>query len=89
MVVGMMRAGVDPATVLPAAADAAREHTTVEASDVEVVRAVPRLTVRYEALDDLTASTVGRAVVDRVQELVDVEASRVTRRYGARWYPLR
>lgn len=89
MTVGAMQADVDPATVLPAAADAAREHTTVEASTIEVVRGVPRLTVRFEAIDDLTAAGIGRAVVARTDELVVVEASRITRRYGARWYPMR
>lgn len=89
MVVGLMHPGVDPADVLPAAADAAREHTTVEASELDILRGRPRLTVRYEALDDLTAATVGRAVVARVDEMVDVEGSRITRRFGARWYPMR
>ncbi|EYR62096.1 hypothetical protein N866_11955 [Actinotalea ferrariae CF5-4] len=89
MIVGMLHQGVDPADVLPAAADAARAHTPVEATALEVVRGQPRLTVRYEAPDDLTAATVGRAVVARVDTLVDVETSRVTRRFGARWYPMR
>nr|WP_297425267.1 hypothetical protein [uncultured Actinotalea sp.] len=89
MVVGMLHRGVDPATVLPAAADAARALTPVEGTALEVVRGQPRLTVRYEAPDDLTAAGVGRAVVARVDELVDVETSRVTRRFGARWYPMR
>lgn len=89
MIVGMLHAGVDPAEVLPAAADAARVRTAVEGTALEVVRGRPRLTVRYEAPDDLTAAGVGRAVVARVDELVDVETSRVTRRFGARWYPMR
>ena len=89
LVPGMLHLGVDPATVLPAAADAAREHTTVEAGTVEVVRGRPRVTVRYEAPDDQTASDVGQAVVARVGELVVVETSRVTRRSGNRWYPMR
>jgi len=89
MVVGDLRDGVDPATVLPAAADAARGLSAVEASDVEVVRGTPRLTVRFEAPDDATAAAVRRAVVGRTDELVEVEVSRVYRRYGPRWYPLR
>ena len=51
MVVGDLRDGVDPATVLPGAADAALGLGTVEASSVEVVRGAPRLTVRFEAPD--------------------------------------
>lgn len=89
MVVSDLRAGVDPADVLPAAADAAREHVTVEASTLEVVRNEPRLTVRFEAPDDLTAAQVGQVVVRRTDALVVVEVSRVTRRWGSRWYPLR
>src|SRR5659263_502402 len=79
MVVGDLRDGVDPATVLPAAADAARELTAVEASYVEVVRGTPRLTVRFEAPDDAAAAAVRRAVVGRTDELVEVEVSRVYR----------
>ena len=86
LVPGLLRAGTDPATVLPAAVAAAREHTTVEAGTVDVVRGQPRLTVRFEASDDLTAAHVGQAVVARAEELVVVETSRVTRRYGARWH---
>jgi len=89
MVVSLLRPGVDPADVLPAAAAAARELVAVEASELAVRHGRPVLTVRYESADDLAASHVGRAVVDRVDTMVDVEVSRVTRRYGARWYGLR
>lgn len=89
MVVGAMRLGSDPAQVLPAATGAAREHTAVEAGQIEIVRGAPVLTVRYEAVDDLTAAGVGTAVVRRVDEMVVVETSRVMRRFGARWYPMR
>lgn len=87
--VGLMHRGVDPADVLPAAVAAARELTAVEHGAIEVVRGVPRVTVRFEAPDDVAAAGIGRAVVGRVDELVEVEVSRVTRRYGARWYPMR
>ena len=86
---GAMRLGVDPADVLPAATGAARERTAVEAGQIEIVRGQPYLTVRYEAVDDLTAAKVGRAVVERVDGMVVVETSRVTRRFGNRWYPMR
>jgi hypothetical protein len=89
LVPGLLHRGVDPAAVLPAAVEAARQHTTVEAGTIEVVRGEPRVTVRYEAPDDQTASDVGQAVIARVGELVVVETSRVTRRFGARWYPMR
>jgi hypothetical protein len=89
MAVGLLRPGADPADVLPAAVAAAREHTAVEAGQIDIVRGVPRLTVRFEAPDDLTAAGIGRSVVDRAEELVQVDVSRVTRRMGARWYGLR
>jgi len=89
MVVGMLHRGVDPADVLPAAMDAARERTAVEGGQIEVVRGVPQLTVRFEAPDDVAAAGVGQAVVAVVDGLVDVEGHRVTRRYGSRWYPMR
>jgi len=42
-----------------------------------------------EAPDGASSAAIGQAVVARVDELVDVEGSRVTRRYGSRWYPMR
>ncbi|MDO8106047.1 hypothetical protein Q6348_02420 [Isoptericola sp. b441] len=89
IVVGLMRAGADPAAVLPTAIEAGRDLTAVEHGQIEIAAGRPRLTVRYEAPDDLTAAGFGRAIVERVDELVDVEVSRVTRRWGSRWYPLR
>jgi len=88
MVVSLLRPGVDPADVLPAAAAAAREHAAVEANELSIRDGRPILTVRFDAPDDHAAALVGRGVVDRVDTMVDVEVSRVTRRYGARWYGL-
>ena len=87
MVVGMLHRGVDPERVLPAAMNAAGEHT--EGGQIEVVRGVPQLTVRFEAPDDVAAAAIGQAVVAVVDGLVDVEGHRVTRRYGSRWHPMR
>lgn len=89
MELGALHRGVDPADVLPAAIDSARALTAVEAGTVEVRRGRALVVVRFEASDDLEASGVGRTVVRRIDELVVVESSRTTRRYGARWYPLR
>lgn len=89
MELGVLHRGVDPADVLPAAVATARELTAVEAGTVEVRRGRALVTVRFEAADDLAASGVGRSVVQRVDELVVVESSRTTRRFGARWFPLR
>jgi hypothetical protein len=89
MALGDLHLGVDPARVLPTAIQAAREHTAVEAGQVDVASGLPLVTVRFDAADDLLAASVGRAVVERVDGLVVVETSRVTRRRGARWEPLR
>ena len=89
MALGALHRGVDPADVLPTAVDTARALTAVEAGTVEIRRGHALVVVRFEASDDQEASDVGRAVVRRIDELVVVESSRTTRRYGARWYPLR
>lgn len=89
MALGTMHPGAHPADVLPRAADAAREHTAVEAADIGIVRGVARVTVRFEAPDDLTAARIGRVVAERTELLVEVEVARVTRRWGSRWSPLR
>jgi hypothetical protein len=47
------------------------------------------VTVRFEADDDPTARQVGWAVLARLDELADISGRRVTRRFGARWLPLR
>ena len=88
MELGVLHRGVDPADVLPTAVEATRALTAVEAGTVEVRRGRALVVVRFEASDDQEASDVGRAVVRRIDELVVVESSRTTRRYGARWYPL-
>lgn len=89
LAVGLLRPGANPADVLPTAIAAARELTAVEDGQIDIVRGVPRVTVRFEAPDDLAAAGIARAVVERAEDLVDVDVSRVTRRYGARWYGLR
>jgi hypothetical protein len=89
LTVGVLRPGVDAPAVLPAAAEAARTLTKVEASDVAVVSGEARITVRFLADDDAAASRIGHQVVLRVDDLADVSKPRLTRRYGGRWYPLR
>lgn len=87
LAVGRLRPGVDPATVLPAAADAARVLATVEASDVGVVRGRARITVRFTADTDDAAHAVADAVRARTDELAAASDGRLTRRWGSRWYP--
>ncbi|MFD6137488.1 hypothetical protein [Isoptericola sp. NPDC056618] len=87
LAVGLLQPGVDPADVLPAAADAARELVTVEAYDVGVVRGRARITVRFTADDDAAAHRVADAVHDRVDALADTFGGTLTRRWGGRWQP--
>ncbi len=87
LAVGLLQPGVDPADVLPAAADAARALATVEAYDVGVVRGRARLTVRFTADDDTAAHRVADAVQDGVDPLADTFGGTLTRRWGNRWQP--
>lgn len=86
--VGLLHPGVDPATLLPAAADAARALTKVEAQDVAVVAGEARVVVRYLAADDDVAARVGRRVAHRARELAQVHRASVARRSGPRWIPV-
>nr|WP_250445018.1 hypothetical protein [Actinotalea sp. C106] len=88
LTIGALRPGVTPEQVLPAAAEAARERTTVEAWDLAVVRGEPRISVRYTAQDDGQSADLGRRVRATVSTLADVGASRLDRRYGPRWHRL-
>ncbi|MBN0041732.1 hypothetical protein JN535_16340 [Cellulosimicrobium cellulans] len=87
LAVGLLRPGVDPEAVLPAAAAAARALTTVEAYDVGVVRGEARVTVRFLADTDAAAHTVADAVEAGVRALAATSGGRLTRRWGARWHP--
>jgi hypothetical protein len=88
LAVGLLQPGVDPASVLPAAADAARGLTKVEAQDVAVVAGEARVVVRYLALGDTGARTVGDRVADQVRALAEVRRVGVDRRDGPRWTPV-
>lgn len=88
LAVGLLKPGVDPVAVLPAAAAAAAEFTTVEAKDLAVLAGQARITVRFQAIDDEVAASIGRTVARRVAELASTSGTQITRRYGARWYPL-
>ena len=87
--IGMLHAGTEPRAVLPAAVAAARELTTVEAWDLDVVRGEARITVRFTAADDDEAFRVGAQAQAAVARAADVRSPRLTRRRGSRWYPVR
>jgi len=87
--VGLLRPGTSAPDVLPEAVAAARALATVEAFDVGVVRGQARVTVRFEADHDTAARRVGRAVLERLDDLAEIADGQLVRRYGNRWYPPR
>jgi beta-lactamase class A len=87
MTIGALVAGTAPQQVVPGAAKAVAELTTVEASDLAVVSGRPRVTVRFTA-EDATAHDIARHAVERTRRLAEVLTWRVTRRVGGRWYVL-
>lgn len=87
LTIGALAAGVSPQSVLPSIAAAVAERTVVEASDLAVVSASARVTVRYEAEDE-TARAVAEHAVARTRAVAEVVSWRVTRRVGGRWHPV-
>jgi hypothetical protein len=86
--VGLVRPGIAPDAVLPAAARAARETTTVESWDLAVVRGQARVIVRFTADSNDEAAEVGRRVHAAVAALAGVTSPGLTRRYGPKWHPV-
>ncbi len=74
--VGRLRGDAQAASIEPAAAAAAAELTTVEATSVDVVSREARLTVRF---------TADRAVA-AVHLLAETGDWRLTERVGGRWF---
>jgi hypothetical protein len=89
MIIGSLRPGVAPDSVLPCAAAAAAELTTVEASDLAVMSGSARATVRFTADDPAMALRVGHHVLAATQARAETVSWQVTERVKARWYPVR
>ncbi|PFG33167.1 hypothetical protein [Sanguibacter antarcticus] len=87
--IGRLARGVAPPDLLPAAAAAARELATVEAFDVAVVSGEARITVRFTADDDAHARRTADHVCATTRALAELQPTGLTRRYGARWSPVR
>lgn len=87
MTIGALAVGTAPASVVPAAAAAVRQLTTVEASDVAVVSGSARVTVRFTAEDE-TVQRIAVHAVESTRTIAEVVTWRVTRRDGARWMPV-
>ncbi|WP_104167236.1 hypothetical protein [Cryobacterium sp. N22] len=89
MTIGALQPGVRPDAVLPAAAAAAAERTTVEASDLAVVAGSARATVRFIADDGDAALKVGDHVVAQTRLVAVPVTWLVTERVKGRWLPVR
>ncbi|MCU1431058.1 MAG: hypothetical protein JWP95_163 [Actinotalea sp.] len=88
LTVGLLRRGVEPESVLPAAVEAARVRVTVEAHDLAVVAGRAQVTVRCVADGNDEAVDVARRVRAVLAGLADVSGLTVARRYGSRWLPV-
>ncbi|TFD87996.1 hypothetical protein E3T61_12790 [Cryobacterium lactosi] len=89
MTIGALQPGVRPDAVLPAAAAAAAERTTVEASDLAVVAGSARATVRFTADGGDAALTIGDHVVARTRLVAMPVTWLITERVQGRWLPVR
>lgn len=89
LIIGSLRPGVAPDSVLPTLAAAAAELTSVEASDLAVVAGSPRAIVRFTADDAAMALRVGDHVLAAARASVEPVSWQVTERVKARWYPVR
>ncbi|POH62477.1 hypothetical protein C3B61_16630 [Cryobacterium zongtaii] len=89
MSIGALQPGVRPEAVLPAAAGAAAELTTVEASDLAVVAGSARATVRFTADDGTAALAIGDHVVAKTGQVAAPVSWLVTERVKGRWLPVR
>lgn len=84
--VGRLRGDVAATAVEPAAAAAAAELTTVEATSVDIVAREARLTVRFTADRASDALKVAEHTVAAVHRLAETGAWRLTERVGGRWF---
>ena len=89
MTIGALQPGVRPDAVLPAAAAAAADLTTVEASDLAVVAGSARATVRFTADDGDLALAIGEHVVATTRQVAVPATWLVTERVKGRWLPVR
>jgi len=87
--IGALNPGVEPPSVLPSAARAAEELTTVEASDLGIVSGMPRITVRFTGDDAENARHIAQHVLETVSTLAQPLASTVTERVKGRWLVIR
>ena len=84
--VGRLRGAALATSIAPAAAAAAAELTTVEATSIDIVSREARLTVRFTADRAADALRVAEHTVAAVQVLAETGDWRLTERVGGRWF---
>ncbi|WGW13742.1 hypothetical protein LWF01_08330 [Saxibacter everestensis] len=87
--IGIVKAGVDPATLLPRAVNNLQQTTLVESNSVEIVAGVPMIRLRFLALHDRQAVTLADSMREHVSTLASTGRMDVLARRGNRWQPAR
>lgn len=85
MAIGRLAPGVRPDELLPLAAAAAADLTTLEASSVNLVSGQARLTVRFSADEDDLARQIAHQVAGATSASAEVTDWWITRGPGSRW----
>ncbi|PRY70600.1 hypothetical protein B0I08_101737 [Glaciihabitans tibetensis] len=85
MTIGALRPGSAAPAVMPLAAQAAKELTTVEASELTIVAGAPRVIVRYTAEDAELAAQIGAHTAAVTGTVAEVRTWMVTQRVDGRW----
>lgn len=85
LTVGRVHPGGNAQAVLPAAAGAVEELTTVEAKSVGVRRGRAEATVRFTASDDEIAKQIAPVAADGAGAHAEILAVALRRQAGTRW----
>jgi len=86
--VGLTRPGTNPATLLPAIAEATRALAVVEDSSLAVIAGAPRITIRFTGDSDQDARRVGTGILEIAAELAELSRLGLTRRVKQNWVPV-
>ena len=88
LTVNALKAGHSPKDVESAARSAVKQTTVLESFQIDVVRAEPRVTVRFTGSDDAEARDVHADIVDAVGRVAGVERAWQAVVVGGRSVPL-
>lgn len=85
LTVGRVHPGGNAQAVLPSAAAAVAELTTVEAKSVGVRQGKAQAVVRFEAVDDDVARQIAPVAAQAAWRHAEVVATALRRQQGTRW----